>query len=657
MAAELAPLGASALTTGDQVMFADENPSTALVAHEATHAIQNEQAGATTAMASGVVAPRDSGAEAEADANAARVAHEPGIRLPAVTAAPAAQVHLSPNPPVVNGAALPHEPIAAEDVIIAMLNRRVDPRDARALQQRVRELTQMFAALSTPDRRALRSRLLERSTDDKLAAAFQYRLATLTRGRLLHTLEGEPTPIPTPHESIEPDAFIAGLDDAAIRTSPDRPMLAGYEATLVTAEIASTLSPTEGHVTEVAWRLIDESAIEGKPRKIAWPAKQPGPLELEPLEVLGGRNTLTVEIVVDGVVRRILRKMIEVGPNAMPGAHDLPKAVHTQVRDALATPIRTDKRPADEARIDEMLSELAAIVPAYRAEVVAQLSAPPKSADSLAALFLANVPATVRPRVIATLTSGRIDEAPDSVDVDITGVPFELDVSPRPLVIAPWMKDGATLKVLPTNPHAAVVDDPSRDGPQIEVFWRIEDEAYEFEQLTKWKPGDPQGEPLQWKPPGGGTYRITAHFSHGGIVGQTIATEATVVMEEHSDRAAADQMDPAQLVEERAKIREQLTTASPGQPADDLWIRAAALDANLAATGAEEPAPKVPDDKIFAPDSWINHVGPGGQRAGIDRSRPHSVSARATISARRRIVTAGARRCAAGLHQRSQDGA
>jgi hypothetical protein len=83
MAAELEPLGAEALTIGRSVAFAEAQPSPALVAHEATHVLQNERAGATAAMASGVVAPRDSEAEAEADANARSVAaHGMGVRLP-----------------------------------------------------------------------------------------------------------------------------------------------------------------------------------------------------------------------------------------------------------------------------------------------------------------------------------------------------------------------------------------------------------------------------------------------------------------------------------------------------------------------------------------------------------------------------------------------
>jgi hypothetical protein len=98
MAAELAPVGAQALTVGNEVMFADATPSLALVAHEATHLVQNKQAGASVAMASGVVAPRDSEAEAEADTMARLVAaHGPGVRLPPITAAPAAHVHLAPK--------------------------------------------------------------------------------------------------------------------------------------------------------------------------------------------------------------------------------------------------------------------------------------------------------------------------------------------------------------------------------------------------------------------------------------------------------------------------------------------------------------------------------------------------------------------------------
>ncbi len=95
---ELAPYGAQALAAGNHVAFADASPSPALVAHEIAHVVQNEQAGAAATMASGVVAPRDSPAEAEADAVAGLVAaHGPGVRLPSITAAPAAHVHLAPR--------------------------------------------------------------------------------------------------------------------------------------------------------------------------------------------------------------------------------------------------------------------------------------------------------------------------------------------------------------------------------------------------------------------------------------------------------------------------------------------------------------------------------------------------------------------------------
>jgi filamentous hemagglutinin len=98
MAAELAPHGAQALATGNVVAFADAKPAPPIVAHEVTHAVQNQQAGMAAPMASGVVAPRDSAAEAEADAIAGQVAaHGPGVRLPPITAAPAAHVHLAPK--------------------------------------------------------------------------------------------------------------------------------------------------------------------------------------------------------------------------------------------------------------------------------------------------------------------------------------------------------------------------------------------------------------------------------------------------------------------------------------------------------------------------------------------------------------------------------
>jgi hypothetical protein len=97
-ATELAPYGARALATGNVIAFADNAPSLALAAHEVAHAVQNEQAGLTEPMAAGVVASHDSEAEAEAMAVASMVAvHGPDVRIPPITAAPAASVHLSPD--------------------------------------------------------------------------------------------------------------------------------------------------------------------------------------------------------------------------------------------------------------------------------------------------------------------------------------------------------------------------------------------------------------------------------------------------------------------------------------------------------------------------------------------------------------------------------
>jgi len=95
--AELATVGAKAVAKGDTVAFADASPSPAIVAHEITHTIQAEQAGAAPAMAAGVVGPRHSPAEAEADAMAERVATlGAGVKLPPVVAAPAASVQFAP---------------------------------------------------------------------------------------------------------------------------------------------------------------------------------------------------------------------------------------------------------------------------------------------------------------------------------------------------------------------------------------------------------------------------------------------------------------------------------------------------------------------------------------------------------------------------------
>lgn len=66
-------LGATAAARGDQVAFAESNPSPWLVAHELTHVVQQRRSGATAVDQKSTVAPADSAAEREADRVADRV--------------------------------------------------------------------------------------------------------------------------------------------------------------------------------------------------------------------------------------------------------------------------------------------------------------------------------------------------------------------------------------------------------------------------------------------------------------------------------------------------------------------------------------------------------------------------------------------------------
>ncbi len=85
--ADLTALGAQAAAAGTSVAFADAQPSRELVAHEMTHVMQQRNA----SSAARGVAPADSPAEREADANEARAAS--GERV-AARATPAGAVHL-----------------------------------------------------------------------------------------------------------------------------------------------------------------------------------------------------------------------------------------------------------------------------------------------------------------------------------------------------------------------------------------------------------------------------------------------------------------------------------------------------------------------------------------------------------------------------------
>jgi hypothetical protein len=143
MSAALAPLGARALVAGNTVAFAEPQPSPALVTHEATHVIQNQNAGATAPAAAGAIAARDSAAELEAHAVASQVElHGFGASLPNVTAVPAAYIQLNAGP---GTAVAPIDKTAdAEELraailttdkkkILAVLERNANPADMYAL--------------------------------------------------------------------------------------------------------------------------------------------------------------------------------------------------------------------------------------------------------------------------------------------------------------------------------------------------------------------------------------------------------------------------------------------------------------------------------------------------------------------------------------------
>jgi len=88
---ELADLGADAISVGDKMLFASASPDKSLVGHEAAHFVQNQAAGASTAMAKGDVSDPSQSSEVQADAAGKAFASGAGAGgLASVTAAPAA---------------------------------------------------------------------------------------------------------------------------------------------------------------------------------------------------------------------------------------------------------------------------------------------------------------------------------------------------------------------------------------------------------------------------------------------------------------------------------------------------------------------------------------------------------------------------------------
>jgi hypothetical protein len=126
-------LGARAATRGNVVVFADESPDAAVVAHELTHVVQ-QRGGAAPASAEPAIAPKSTAAEVEADANAAVVAAgEDSEQSPVALegrAAPTEAIHLDrggtrPANKIKTPVGLP-EPLPPETLPPAADENRVD---------------------------------------------------------------------------------------------------------------------------------------------------------------------------------------------------------------------------------------------------------------------------------------------------------------------------------------------------------------------------------------------------------------------------------------------------------------------------------------------------------------------------------------------------
>lgn len=305
MAAELAPHGAQAMTVGNNIMFADAQPSAALTAHEATHALQNQRAGASAAMAAGLVAPRDCAAEAEADANAARVAAHGPARLPPVTASPAAHVQLARTSAAAEGPH-PEEKLdpAAEASLLGALNDRVPADDPAAIQARVRTLTALFRAVPSDARLALHARLSGAAKDDDLAHAFYATTHPATRARLLRVLRGDAVPLPTRHDAMTREGFVAklGLDPATVKPSP-LALTRFYPE--ITAELALTSEfgpPTDEPAVTAVFRVFDGDDSEHGVDRISWPSADPSSQPAVFQFSKGGTYRVEIEIQQGGLV-------------------------------------------------------------------------------------------------------------------------------------------------------------------------------------------------------------------------------------------------------------------------------------------------------------------------------------------------------------------
>jgi hypothetical protein len=220
-----ADMGAEAYATGDHIAFADA-PGLHTAAHEVAHVLQ--QRDGAVQLAGGV---GEAGDRYEREADGAADAVVRGDRVPAVERGSGGGSAVQRREASDGGDGDAGLPVGFEELISGTLAMTVVEGDAAAAPTRAKLLRAQLGALHRKHRVALARRLEQPAKGDALAAAFQQRLSTPERSRLLAILHDdaaaateEPPAAAGPDSAAAPDAQSAAAAHAtedAVLQSPD----------------------------------------------------------------------------------------------------------------------------------------------------------------------------------------------------------------------------------------------------------------------------------------------------------------------------------------------------------------------------------------------------------------------------------------------------
>ncbi len=192
-------------------------------------------------------------------------------------------------------------PPALEERLRGLLLRSLRADDAAGIQERKRELLEVFRSIADPHREALEQRMALRASDDELVELIYHRLAEPTSRALFETLAGSAVPMPSATDSVTLPAFLGQVETGSLRTAPEEPIEVPADEPqpmLAWAE-AEHAPPDESPGVSLAWTLSAPSGEKQSGRGMWLPKTRLGtgfaPSVDEP-----GEHELALDLLADG---------------------------------------------------------------------------------------------------------------------------------------------------------------------------------------------------------------------------------------------------------------------------------------------------------------------------------------------------------------------